>query len=65
MGKEAKRFKQETETKVDFLTELADRNLQFLIDPILEQLGPVSSILRLAKVSQSWNHIIANSKIKT
>ena len=57
-------FKQEIETKVDFLTELAVRDLQFIIDTILENLGPASSILRLAKVSQPWNHIITNSKIK-
>ena len=61
-------FKQETETKkVDFVTELAARDLQFTIDTMLRHLQRERSfsIPSLANVSRSWNHIMANSKLKT
>ena len=55
-------MEKDDEIKIDFLSELAQRNCEHILHQILVHLSPIS-LIKSSKVSQEWNSIIRSSTV--
>ena len=52
----------DVDVRVDFLSELSQRNCDHIINQILENLSPIT-IIKCTKVNQEWNVILRSSNV--